>query len=474
VSAAGGPGAKAPSGGGAAAAEGERLPLAVKAGYALGDHAINVQLAATSLFYLFFLTEVARLPAALAGLVLLVGRGVDAFTDPLMGRLSDHTRWRAGRRRPWFLIGAVPFGLTFAALWMPAPFPASEPVLLFLAYSACYVANTLSSTVLAVPYMALLPELAIGYQERTSANTFRAIGAVTAVLLTAVATRPLVEAFGGGRAGWAGAGVLLGVWVTVPWFVVHRVSFERPGFALPSPDGFVAGLRRLWRHGAYRRLGGCFLASRIALDVIGAMLLFYFTYWLGRPGDFPLALAGMLLTVIVSLPLWLRVSQRVDKRTLFCLGAGWWIGVQALLYTVQPDSPRVAIFGLIVLAGIGYAVADMMPWSMLGDVIDEDELVSGERSEGVYAGVFTFLRKLGGASGVALAGLVLDLSGFRPGEPQSATALAAIRLLATAVPAVFLAAAIAIALGYPITRDRHAAILGALDARRAEGAAGGR
>ena len=443
---------------------GETLPTRVKAGYALGDHAINVQLAATSLFYLFFLTEVAGLRPALAGVVMLVARVVDAVTDPAMGRLSDRTKLRWGRRRPYFLIGAIPFGVTFAALWMPLP-GAPESVK-FLAYASFYVLNTLCSTVLAVPYMALLPELALSYQERTSANTFRSIGVVVAILLTAVGVRPLVQAFGGDASGWGSMGVVLGVWVALPWFVVHRVSFERPGFRRAPQTSFRQGLRHLTRHQPYRRLCGLFLASRIAVDVVGAMLLFYFTYWIGRAGDFPPALALMLVVVILTLPGWLRVSQRFDKRRIFMLGAGWWIVVQLGILLIGPDDPRWLVFGLMGLAGIGYGMADMMPWAMLGDVIDDDELASGERREGLYAGLFTFLRKLGGASGVALAGFVLDVAGFRPGAEQGEAALFAIRGLTALVPAVFLVVAIAVARGYPISRRRHAEILEQLAARR--------
>ncbi len=161
----------------------EILPTPVKAGYALGDHTVNIQLATVSLFFLYFLTEVAGLPPSLAGLVLLAGRAVDAFTDPLMGRLSDRTRLRWGRRRPYFLLGALPYGVTFALLWSSSGL--SEPLAIFVFYTAVYVANTLCSTVLAVPYMALLPELAVGYHERTSLNTFRTVGVVLAILIAA-------------------------------------------------------------------------------------------------------------------------------------------------------------------------------------------------------------------------------------------------------------------------------------------------
>ena len=90
--------------------------------YASGDHTVNLSLSALALFYLYFLTEVAGLRPALAGAVPLVGRVVDACFDPVMGRISDQTRTRWGRRRPYFLLGALPFGLTFAWMWSEAPF----------------------------------------------------------------------------------------------------------------------------------------------------------------------------------------------------------------------------------------------------------------------------------------------------------------------------------------------------------------
>jgi GPH family glycoside/pentoside/hexuronide:cation symporter len=252
---------------------------------------------------------------------------------------------------------------------------------------------------------------------------------------------------------------VLGVWVALPWLVVHRVSFERPGFARDSADGFAGAVRALLRRPAYRRLTGAFLTARIGVDVASAMMLFYFSYWLGRPQDFPLAMGAMLLAVMASLPLWLRAARRFDKRTLFAAGALWWIAIQAGMTWLGPGHPRWLAFALLGLAGIGYAVVDLMPWSMLGDVIDEDELETGERRDGLFAGGFTFVRKLGGASGVAAAGFVLEAAGFAAGRPQSESALLAIRLLTAVLPALCLAAAIAIARGYPLTRERHAEVL---------------
>jgi GPH family glycoside/pentoside/hexuronide:cation symporter len=100
-----------------------------------------------------------------------------------------------------------------------------------------------------------------------------------------------------------------------------------------------------------------------------------------------------------------------------------------------------------------------MPWSMLGDVVDEDELRSGERREGLYAGFFTFLRKLSGAGAVALAAFALELSGYEAGRPQDETTLWTIRLLTAGAPGVFVLCAAWVARPYPIGRARHAEIL---------------
>jgi sugar (glycoside-pentoside-hexuronide) transporter len=441
-------------------------PLLVrnKLGFALGDHTINLSLSALSLFYLFFLTQVVGLRPTLASAVLLLGRAVDAFTDPAMGRISDRTRWGWGRRRPYFVIGAIPFGLSFAALWMQVPFEST--LAKFAYYAAAYIAYSLSSTVLAVPYMALLPEMALGYQERTSISTYRAAFSVLGSLVSAALILPMTEWFGGGGVGFQYTGLVLAIWLTVPWAVVYLATWERPAFRREEHLHFLDGLKVLVRNGTYRRLVALYLCGRIAVDVVGAMLLFYFTYWLRRPGDFPIMVALLLVTVVFSLPLWLRISRTVDKHTVFVFGCVWWIGAQFALLAAAPGWPREIIFVVAVLAGFGYAVADLMPWAMIGEVVDQDELMTGERREGIYTGFLTFLRKLGGAAGVAMAAVALEFAGFDgQGEPPE-SALRAIRVVTSMGPALFLALAAWAAFAYPLGRVAHARIVEELEARR--------
>jgi len=444
------------------------LSATTKSVYALGDFTVNTVLVSLSMiFATYYLLEVIGMRPALAGLVPLIGRTVDAITDPAMGRLSDVTRWRWGRRRPYFLIGAVPFGLTFALLWSAPPLASQWG--LFAYYAVLYSLLSIFTTVLSVPYLALLPEMALDYDERTSLNTYRNAASVLGIA-AAIGMRPLANLFGGGVDGFAAAGAIVGVIMVLPWLAVHRVSFERPNFQLRSVDlGVVEGLKVVVRHQTFRVLMALYLCGRIAMDLMGAMLIIYMTRWIGRSGFFEPMMLLFLASVVLSLPFWLHLSRNTDKATIFTVGSLWWMASLLLLLVAQPGWPTWTMLIFAPWAGMGFAVVDLMPWAMIGDVIDEDDLATGERREGLYNGVFTFLRKLGGAVAVWLALLALDVVGLaEPGHDSQAT-LWTIRLLASVVPAVFLAAAVWFARDYRLTRDEHARILATLRAREGRG-----
>src|SRR3990172_12400274 len=202
-------------------------PLA-KTVYASGDFTLNTALSALSLVYAqYFLVQVADIRPVLAGLIPLICRTIDAFFDPLMGRISDRTRWRSGRRRPWFLIGALPYGLLFAAMWADAPFDGAAAR--FAYYTVVYTLMNLAMSGLTGPHVAIQPEMAIDYDARTSLNTWRTFGA-TLGIFAAVTIEPVAKPLGGGEPGFATAGALFGLVLAAPWLGVYLVTFERPDF----------------------------------------------------------------------------------------------------------------------------------------------------------------------------------------------------------------------------------------------------
>ncbi len=398
----------------------------------------------------------------LAGLVQLIGRAVDAFTDPAMGRLSDLCRWKWGRRRPFFVLGAVPLGITFALLWA---IPSDSQMGMFAYYTGLYVLLSLSLTVLSVPYLALLPEMALGYDARTRLNMFRNVGSIIGIA-AAIGFRPLAQSLGGGPEGYALTGLLYGTLIALPWLIVYLSSWERPDFqARETPMSLGDGLRLLWRHRNFRKLTGLYICSRISMDLVGAMLILYFIFVMGRSSDFEWAMGLFLGAVLLSLPIWGRIATHFDKSTLFLAGAIWWMVSFIPFLVAEATWPRWLMFVFPPLAGVGFAVVDLMAWSMLGDVVDEDDLATGERREGIYNGAFMFVRKLAGSLAVFVAFWILAAAGFHKDREQSEAVVDVIREITALGPALFLALSIWIARGYPLTRARHAEIRSELEKR---------
>jgi Na+/melibiose symporter-like transporter len=384
-----------------------------------------------------------------------------------MGRLSDRVTWRAGRRRPFLLIGALPFALSFAAIW--AVPPVESQALLFAYYAAVYALFSVSMTVVAVPYQALLPELTDVYHERTSLATFRSVYSILGTFVTLTCFKPLADALGGDRTAWTIAGAVLALWVLWPWIPIYRMTWERPGRGGPTHLRTREYFELLAENASFRRLLGLYTLGRMAIDLPMALFLHYFTYVIGRPEDFELMMGCFLVSVVVSMPFWLRVARSGrDKATIYLYGCVGWVLGLLCLFVNQPDWPLGLTIVFVCLAGMGYSAADMIPWSMVGDVADEDEILSGERREGLYVGVFTFLRKLAGALGVAFALNVLGWVGFRQGAENDPTVLWTLRAMTALVPVLFVLASAWVAWGYPLGQARHAEILAELERRLAE------
>ena len=447
----------------------EKLTPLRKAVFGLGDHSVNIALSCLSLVYFTFLVTVVGLDPWRAGLIAWLARLVDAVSDPLMGRLSDSTRWKIGRRRPFFLIGMVPLGLFFALIWTT---PFTEQNEMFVFYLLVYIGLALSMTVVSIPYMALIPEMATDYDERTSLNTYRSAAAIMGTMVAA-GFFGVAEWLGGGVEGFATTGLAIGIWMIIPWPFVYAVSFEPRITSPPSKINVRSTLVNLARHTSYVRLCILYIGGRVAMDLLGLAIPLFITIWLGRPGDVTWALLCTMGVVILSLPYWLLYARKREKHRIFALGSVWFVLCLGAIALGDPGWPRWVMFVISGLLGIGYAAVDLMPWAMIGEVVDENELESGERSQGVYNGVLTFLRKVGGATAYMMAGFALSWAGFdKEAVEQPPVVMKTIRYLATAAPALFLLLGMIAARGYPLTRARHVEILQALADREQSSAAG--
>ncbi len=449
-------------------ASSELLPLRLKAAYGVGDAAPAMAAVIISFFQLFFLTSVAGLSPIAAGSILLVARFVDGVTDPVMGWISDRTRSRFGRRRFWLLVGAVPFGVLFALQWLVPPV---DPALRWWYYLVIISLFSVAFTVIHIPYTSLTPELTRDYNERTSLNSFRFAFSIGGSLTAGVLHPIVVGQFASPQVGYTVAGLLFGTLMIFPMLITFGGVRERHQQASDAPpQALLELLRALVSNRPYLFVVGIYLCSWMAIQVTSAVLPFYITFWLQRPDLFSVMILAVQGTALVFLFIWTWLSKRIGKKGVYLLGMLIWIAVQGGLFFVQPDQVNLAI-GLGVLAGAGVATGYLMPWSMLPDVMEYDELVSGQRREGLFYGMMVFIQKLGIALGIFLVGVFLETQGFIAdvlpgGQPDSA--LLAIRAMVGPVPSGALLLGIVLTIGYPITRRKHAEITAQLAARRAQ------
>jgi GPH family glycoside/pentoside/hexuronide:cation symporter len=438
----------------------EKLPIWTKIAYGSGDLGTAITAALRAFFLLFFLTDVARLSPAAAGTILLINRLWDAVNDPVVGWLSDRTATRWGRRRPWIIIGAIPFGLLFFMIWLVPPFGQTG---LFIYYVVIALLLDTSYTVINVPYTSLTPELTRDYDERTSLNSYRAAFSIGGALVAAVVHPLIVGQFDDIRMGYMVSGFIWATLSTIPCFIVFFATKERPESIETATHDSIPLLRQIkiaFANKPYRYVIALYLFSWLALQLISTVLIYYLTYYIGAPEQLPLVLLAIQGTAFVFLFIWTAVSRRLDKRFVYMIGATIWLAALIALYFITPAT-KYLILPLSVVAGAGAAVAYLIPWSMMPDVIEFDELTTGLRREGIFYGFMVFLQKTSIAVAIFLVGRGLSLAGYitpteavqAPVQPESA--LASIRLFIGPVPAVILAISLVVVYFYPISRQRH-------------------
>lgn len=441
-------------------------------GYGVGDVGGNLFFTIMGFWLLNFVTDTLGLAASLAGAALLIGRAWDAVTDPLMGTLSDRTVSRWGRRRPYLLFGAaaVVAGMTLVFLDVGGRGWSQGALFVWVVFAFCFVNS--AYTVVFVPYAALTPELARDFQERTNLNGYRMSWAIVGTLLGAGGFSVVVElaAGAGAGSGYTAAGALFGLVTALVVLITFASVRERPAAADRAPAdrappkgsvfaGYAAAMKvRPFRLALFAWT--LFIAGTI---VATSAVPFYFEHVYGRP---ELAAGGslvLLLAAFAAIPGWVWLAGRIGKRTAYSAGMALF-GAALLAAYLVAQRDLTTLFVVMGVAGVGLAANYVLPWSIIPDVVDYDELANGRRREGVLYGMWTFLQKLGLGLAALISGAVLQWTGYVPEAAQTPLALLGIRLLIGPIPALFFVAGILVLRRYPIDRAAHAEIRAKLEA----------
>jgi glycoside/pentoside/hexuronide:cation symporter, GPH family len=443
----------------------QKLPLRTKFLYGLGDWGNTTTSTIFQFFFSFFLTDIARLSPLWAAPVLIIGGIWDAINDPIVGVMVDRTRTRWGRRRPYFLFCAIPFSIVFIMLWWVPPW--DNQMLRAAYYMVAYILFDTVFTLLTVPYGALTPELTEDYNERTTLTGFRMGTSMAGGLIAAISVPMIIGMFHEAKTGYLVMALIFGGLAGLPYFMLFFNMRERHSDAPPPSFNLVESFLHTLRNRAFRYVAMVYMMAWITVNLVAALFEYYVTYWMHMADQFNILLGLVQLSALICIPIIVWLSGRHGKQKAYVSGMVWWAAVMLGL-AFLPPSARTLAYVLGGLTGLGIAAAHVIPWSMIPDVIEEDEYETGERREGAFYGFLVFIQKTGTAFVLAMVQLVLHWTGYQPGVEQSPNTLLAIRLLFGALPGVLLAISMFFAWRYPINQARHMELREKLAVRRAE------
>ncbi|MGY1653051.1 MFS transporter [Geodermatophilus sp. SYSU D01119] len=426
-----------------------RLSRGTHLGYAVGSIGTAAFGTVPGLLLLHYLTDELGVAAGLAGLVVFAPKAWDVLLNPWIGSRSDRTTGRWGPRRPWMLAGglALPplFVLVFAGPGDPPAAAAAWVAVTFLLAATAYGCFQ-------VPYVAQPAEITDDPGERATLMSWRVAALALGILLAGAGAPAVVDAFGGGRGGHLAMAVFVALLLAGGMLGAVAGTRRAPTLTRVTSEGRLgATLVLAWRSRPFRVLLTGFVVQALGIGVMLAGVPYFSEQVLGDAAAGSLLFAALVGPAIVVMPLWLRVSRRLGKRTGLLASSALFTAGAAALALVGPGGTGLALV-LVVLVGVGYAGMQMFPLAMLPDVVAADEAASGQRRAGVFTGVWTAAETLGLAVGPGLLGLLLAAAGYvssAGGDAvQSDGAVLAVRLGFSVVPALFVLASLPVLARY--------------------------
>ncbi|MBN1648001.1 MAG: MFS transporter [Spirochaetales bacterium] len=425
----------------------KKLTMKTKLAYGICDLGGNLFFTVMGFYLLNFLTDKVLLGATLAGIALLIGKLWDAVSDPLVGYFSDRTNHKLGRRRPYILWGSISCFVFMILMFTKPPFTGQAALFLWAALMFCLI-NT-AYTLINIPYSALTPDLTDDYQERTVLNGFRMSFAVAGTFVGAGIVLPLVD-----FAGWTGTGAVLGFIIMITALVTVIGIKEKPFSGSRDKSRFLRTSLKALKSPVFRKALIPWTCHIAGITIIQSSLIYFYKYIHHAEDKFQLALVFLLGSSLVFIVVWVKISEKIGKKLSYNIGMGIFAAAVLLFFLIGAKSLLLS-YVCMAIAGIGLATQYVMPYSIIPDIVDYDHVTTNERKEGVFYGIWMFASKLGQAFALFLSGRILDIFGYVPDTPQSASSILGIRLLAGPIPVFFFAAGIAVLSFYPISKQKY-------------------
>lgn len=430
--------------------------------YSFGGLGSNLAFILVISFLTFFYTDIFGISSmAVAGLMLM-SRFIDAFTDPLMGMLADNTRTKLGKYRPWIIGGAPILGLLIFLLFVA---PDLSPTMKIVYAYVVYIAYSLASTAVNIPYHSLTPVMSKDPDQRTVIVTWKqGMGVISQFIITILAL-PMVDFFGGGKKGWAIYGAIIGIMTTISFFICAwggkkydkvELAVSREKFNLKENMKLLVGNKPM-----------ILLMIAFGTDVLAnatnsAVNVYYFKYVLGRMDLVPTVASVMLIGGIVSLPFLPILAKILGKKKLYWFGSLFSI-IPLFIMWIRPTAPIIILMSTMTVFGFVSRLPANMGWAMLPECSDFAEWKYGKRGDGLLSSSLTFINKFGMAIGGFIASFFLGLVGFVANQDQTPAVLNMIVFLRFGMPVLGYVASLVSMYFYEITSEKYAEIRKDLD-----------
>lgn len=428
--------------------------------FAAGDCFGGGAAATIAVLYLFYLTDILGMSPGLAGMTILVSKIWDAVNHPLMGLITDRTRTRWGRRRPWILGGAVLIPPGMAALWAPIG-DWNDTAKLWFVIVAHLVWTTIASIV-AVPYASLSAEVTTWAAERNRVNVMRLGFATLSGAGSTLVMSILVSDFKAGSLSITQLYLSLifgfGLFFALPLVGVALHTHERAPIAAHVGKLSVRAVVAPLRLRSFRFLTVMYLCPAITIDIVTAVILYYALY--AVPGLRSVTFLAVFVAVTLTMfPILIRLVSRVSKNVIYATGIPVSIVAMAGIAFYPPHAPHWPVYVMAGLLAIGLGAAQIMVWVMFPDVVDDGELRQGSRDAGAFSGLLVLVRALASALAIQILSLVLEVTGYQQsrhgqfGATQPGSAVWGIRLSMLLSVALFMGIGWLVARRYPLTKD---------------------
>ncbi len=457
------------------------IPNKEKLCYGIGGLMDGGAVALMSCIMLKYMTSAMGIAMAVASTIMMIAKIWDAVTDPLMGFISDNTRGRWGRRKPYMVVGGALVIVALLILFLPirswgvSVAGCTAFILIF------YLVWNTVSTITQVPYCSMSSDISPSFRERNNANTVKLVFTSLSSGISYVIPLLLIEAMIS-KDGYLfmpnitpvtfwlcvslGFGILFGGGLILCGIVVkERVNVTTPKVKFNAKQ-FVNNYAEPYKNRSYRWHIAMYCAAFMCMDMISALAVYYATdVWHGKELfglDFSslFIVAPLMVAAVLMFPVCRIVMDKKSKQFVFRMGLPFYIAGGIMFIIMDPSwTPPIIVPIVSFIMGLGFGGAQMMPWIIFPDTVDVAELATGKRPTGTYSGMMTLARKIAGAFAVGLVGWIIGGAGYienTTGDAavyiqQPESALLAIKLVMGIAIALFITLAMLASFRYKVT-----------------------